>query len=55
MPGLPINDAILGASTPAFVQAPTFVFVPAAPPPSRSEVLRRQIDAARSARSAAIW
>ena len=49
------TDAALGVSTPAFVQAPTFVFAASAPAPSRSEVLRQQIEAARTARRASIW
>ncbi len=55
MASFPPTDAALGASTPAFVHAPTFVFAAIAPAPSRSEVLRRQIEAARTARRATIW
>ncbi len=50
MAQLPSHDAALSAMTPAFVQAPTFVFMPSAPSPSRSEVLRQQIAAALAAR-----
>lgn len=49
------TDAALSATTPAFVQAPTFVFVTNAPQPTRSELLRQQIEAARTARRASIW
>ncbi|WP_156025858.1 hypothetical protein [Sphingomonas phyllosphaerae] len=49
------TDAALSASAPAFVQAPTFVFAANAPAPTRSEVLRQQIEAARTARRASIW
>ncbi len=55
MASFPRTDAALSASTPAFVQAPTFVFAARAPAPSRSEVLRQQIEAARTARRATIW
>ncbi|KQN93479.1 hypothetical protein ASE95_00510 [Sphingomonas sp. Leaf231] len=51
MTQLPGNDMALGAAIPAFVQAPTFVFMQHAPLPSRSEILRQQIAAAsRTAR-----
>jgi hypothetical protein len=55
MAQLPSHDAALSATTPAFVQAPTFVFMPSAPLPSRSEVLREQIAAARAARGSSAW
>ncbi|VXD02940.1 hypothetical protein [Sphingomonas sp. 8AM] len=55
MASLTPTDAALSATTPAFVQAPTFVFATNAPAPSRSEVLRQQIAAARTARRATIW
>ena len=55
MAQLPITDAALPASAPAFVTAPSFVFAPIAPAPTRSELLRRQIDAARGGRSATMW
>ncbi|MDR6789483.1 hypothetical protein J2Y58_002856 [Sphingomonas sp. BE138] len=55
MPHATPADAALRAAAPAFVQAPTFVFAPTAPAPTRSELLRRQIDAARGARSATLW
>ncbi len=55
MASFPPNKATLGATTPAFVQAPTFIFSPGAPAPSRSELLRQQIATARSARRATIW
>lgn len=44
--------ASLSARTPAFVQAPTFVFGGHAPAPTRSERLRQQIAAAAAARQA---
>ncbi|WP_294197422.1 hypothetical protein [uncultured Sphingomonas sp.] len=55
MAQLPLNDAALRSATPAFVQTPTFVFAPRAPAPSRSELLRQQIAAARAALSASAW
>jgi hypothetical protein len=55
MASFPQTDASLSATTPAFVQAPTFVFAADAPAPTRSEALRQQIEAARTARRATIW
>jgi len=43
--------AALSADTPAFVREPTLVFARAIPAPSRSEVLRQQIEAAWSTRA----
>ncbi|MEG8039283.1 hypothetical protein QP166_07985 [Sphingomonas sp. LR60] len=55
MASFPPTDTSLSATTPAFVQAPTFVFAADAPAPTRSEALRQQIEAARTARRATIW
>jgi len=43
--------AALPAGTPVFVREPTLVFAPATLAPSRSEVLRQQIEAAWGTRS----
>ena len=43
--------ADLPAHAPAFVRAPSFVFVHRTAEPSRSELLRRQIDSAQASRS----
>ncbi|WP_193752960.1 hypothetical protein [Sphingomonas endophytica] len=47
--------ANLGAHTPAFVHAPTFVFGQDAPALSRSEMLRLQIIAAQESRRPLGW
>ncbi|MBW6528556.1 hypothetical protein KZ813_17070 [Sphingomonas sp. RHCKR7] len=43
----PSCTAVLSSRAPAFVQAPRLVFDSPTTPPSRSELLRRQIAAAR--------